>query len=74
MNTENAGDGPKFGCKKCGGDEVSGGLDTYPVFRAEGETLVYLRMQSTENGVSELNCRSCGQPIPIDDPTDIHIV
>jgi transcription elongation factor Elf1 len=74
LDADNTGDGPKFGCVHCGSDEVRGSLDAYPVFRAEGETLVYLRMKSTENGVSELNCRNCGQPIPIDDPTDIHIV
>jgi predicted RNA-binding Zn-ribbon protein involved in translation (DUF1610 family) len=74
LNADNTGDGPKFGCVHCGSDEVRGSLDAYPVFRAEGETLVYLRSESMERGVLALNCHSCGRPIAIDDTGDIVIV
>ena len=57
MSTENISEQvPKYACPHCGSDEVRDDFDTYPVFLAEGDRLVYLRSESAGGGLSELCC------------------
>ena len=63
MTSENNATSPRFACKECGSDEVRGDFDTYPVFRAEDDKMVFLRTESTDAGVLELYCNSCGEEI-----------
>ena len=63
MTSENNATSPRFACKECGSDEVRGDFDTYPVFRAEDDKIVFLRTESTDTGVLELYCNSCGEEI-----------
>ena len=63
MISENNATSPKYACKECGSDEVRGDFDTYPVYLAEGDKLVFLRTELTDIGVMELYCNSCGEEI-----------
>ncbi len=66
MTSENTAPSPKYACKECGNDEVRGDFDTYPVYRAEDDKIVFLRTESTDTGVMELYCSSCGEEIDED--------
>ena len=69
-----AGDEPaKYACRNCGSNEVGGNSDTYPVFRAEGDKLIYLRSESNELGVLALYCNICQRRIEVDDIGEIKI-
>ncbi len=64
---------PKYACRHCGSDEVMGGLDTYPVFLAEGDKLIHLRSESTDMGILALYCHSCGKNIEVEYISEIKI-
>ena len=66
MSSEESATSPKFACKECGNDEVRGDFDTYPVFSAEDDKIVFLRTELTDTGVMELYCNSCGEEIDED--------
>ena len=66
MTSENSATSPRFAYKECGSDEVRGDFDTYPVFRAEDDKIVFLRTELTDIGVMELYCNSCGEEIDED--------
>ena len=66
MSSDNTTPSPKYACKECGSDEVRGDFDTYPVFRAEDDKIVFLRSELTDTGVMELYCNSCGEEIDED--------
>ena len=63
MTSENNATSPRFACKECGSDEVRGDFDTYPVYRAEDDKIVFIRTELTDIGVTELYCNSCGEGI-----------
>ena len=60
---------PRYVCPHCGSAEVRGDFDTYPVFLAEGNRIVYQRSESTDAGVLELYCNVCHELI-VDDLGD----
>ncbi len=68
MATQNS----RYACPHCGSNEVRGDFDTYPVFLAEGDRLVYQRLESTHAGVLELYCNFCHELIT-DDLDDVLI-
>lgn len=61
---------PKFGCRACGSTEIEGKMDTYPVYRAVGDKLRYIRVESLEADVSELACAYCGERVNADGAED----
>ena len=63
MNSNRNYDIPRYACPHCGSTEVRGDFDTYPVFLAEDNKIVYQRLESTDAGVSELYCNSCHELI-----------
>lgn len=60
----------KYQCRACGCVEVAGGLDSYPIFRAEGEKLVYVRTVSYDADISSLTCAECGEDIEASDESN----
>jgi len=64
---------PKYACPKCGSEEVRGDLDSYQVYRAEGQKLVYLRSEFTDPAVLALHCLDCNERIPLGELADIEI-
>ena len=67
MTIDNNDNRPRYACSICGSDEVRGNFDTYPVFLAEGDRLVYRRLESTDAGIEALYCNECHEQIEIDD-------
>lgn len=63
MTTDNT---PKYACRLCGSNEIRGEFDSYPVFQAEGDRLVFLRMDSIPGGLSELYCNFCHESIDVE--------
>ena len=65
MTSENNATNPKYACKECGSEEVRGDFDTYQVYRAEGDKLIYLRSEFTDPVILALYCNdgSCGARI-----------
>ena len=59
MSADNAVERPKYACPHCGSTEVRGEFDSYPVFRAEENNLVYARSETIVSGLSELLCNVC---------------
>ena len=59
MNANNSETQPKYACPHCGSIEVRGDFDSYPVFRAEGDKLVYTRAETIVSGLSVLYCNAC---------------
>ncbi len=74
MATDANNEPAKYACRNCGSNEVGGNYDTYPVFRAEGDKLIYLRSESNERGVLALYCNECGKRVEVDDVGEIVIV
>ena len=64
---------PKYACRECGSDEIRGESDSYPVFRAEDDKIVYLRSETLPGGPSYLYCNECEEPIEADDIGGIEI-
>ncbi|MYC29806.1 MAG: hypothetical protein F4X65_06930 [Chloroflexi bacterium] len=62
---------PKYACHHCGSEEVRGDLDTYQVYRADGDKLFHLRSEFTDPAILALYCNSCGEKIEIDDLGEI---
>ena len=62
---------PKYACRQCGSDEVRGDLDTYQVYRADGDRLFHLRSEFTDPAILALYCNSCGEKLEIDDLGEI---
>ncbi len=63
---------PKYACQGCGATEVRGDPDTYPVYEAEGDKLLFRRTETTDFVSSALFCTDCGEEIPgvdLEDPT-----
>lgn len=58
---------PQYACRICGSDEIRGEMDSYPVFRAEDDKIVYLRSETLPGGLSYLYCNECDEPIEADD-------
>ncbi len=56
---------PKYACARCGSNEVRGEFDTCPVFRAEGDRIIYLRSE-TYPDLSALYCNNCHADIEIE--------
>ena len=63
---------PKYACARCGSDEVRGDFDTCPVFRAEGNKIIYLRSE-TYPEISALYCNFCHEDIEIDNIDELII-
>ena len=59
MSADNAVERPKYACPYCGSTEVRGEFDSYSVFRAEGDKLVYTRSETIVAGLSKLLCNAC---------------
>ena len=59
MNTNNDDVSSKYACPHCGSVEVRGEFDSYPVFLADGDTLVYTRSETIVAGLSALYCNTC---------------
>ena len=57
---------PKYGCRNCGSDTLGGGLDTFPVFQAKGEVIVYLRSETLDLGILKLFCYQCHEEIEVE--------
>ncbi len=64
MNSNNSETQPKYACARCGSAEVRGDFDTCPVFRAEGDRIIYLRSE-TYPLVDALYCNFCHEDIEI---------
>lgn len=58
---------PQYACRICGSGEIRGEPDSYPVFRAEDDKIVYLRSETLPGGLSYLYCNECDEPIEADD-------
>lgn len=58
---------PQYACRICGSDEIRGEPDSYPVFRAEDDKIVYLRSETYDNDLSDLICNECLEPIEVAD-------
>lgn len=58
---------PIYACRICGSDEIRGEPDSYPVFLAEDDKIVYLRSETYANDLSELYCNHCDEPIEVED-------
>lgn len=58
---------PQYACRICGSDEIRGEPDSYPVFRAEDDKIVYLRSETYDNDLSDLICNECHEPIEVAD-------
>lgn len=67
MTVESSDKSSKYACRICGSVEVRGIFDTYPVFLAEGDRLIYQRLESTGAGIEALYCNECHEQIEIDD-------
>ena len=63
MNSDNINDPSRYACPHCGSTEVRGDFDSYPVFLADGDKLIYLRSETTDAGVLELYCNFCHELI-----------
>ncbi len=74
MTTDANNEPAKYACRFCGSNEVGGNSDTYPVFLAEGDKLIYLRSESNGSGVLALYCNECGKRIEVDDIGELVIV
>ena len=64
---------PKYACRYCGSDEVRGDFDTYQVFRAEGDKIVFQRSECPDGSVLALYCNQCQAPIEIENVAEIKI-
>lgn len=62
MTTEST---PKYACRLCGSADIRGGLDSYPVFQAEGDMLVYRRSEPSGWGIEYLYCLQCGKQLEL---------
>ena len=63
---------PKYACFHCGNTEVRGDFDTCPVFRAEGERIIYLRSE-TYPLIDALYCNRCHADIEIENIDELII-
>lgn len=63
---------PKYACTRCGSNEVRGDFDTCPVFRAEGDKIIYLRSE-TYPELCALYCNSCHEDIEIENIDELII-
>ena len=57
MTTDNT---PQYACRLCGSDEIRGDFDSYAVYRAEGDSLVFLYSELTDPIATSLYCVRCG--------------
>ena len=69
----NGDDPAKYACRTCGSIEVATKTETWAVFRAEGDQLLYLRDESPVTGLSSLFCNECGEDIEVQDYGSIAI-
>ena len=70
--TTDTNDRPKYACARCGSDEVRGDFDTCPVFRAEGNKIIYLRSE-TYPEICALYCNFCHEDIEIENIDELII-
>ena len=64
---------PKYACRNCGSHEVRGDFDTYPVFQAEGDKLVFQRKECPDGSVLVFYCTDCHEPIEIENVAEVKI-
>ena len=70
--TTDINDRPKYACSHCGNAEVRGDFDTCPVFRAEGERIIYLRSE-TYPLIDAFYCNRCHADIEIENIDELII-
>ncbi len=63
---------PKYACTVCGNNEIRSTYNTYQVFIAEKNKLIYTRTESDDLGLL-LYCNSCHEPIEIKDMNELII-
>ena len=63
---------PKYACSHCGSIEVRGDFDSCPVFRAEGDRIIYLRSE-TYPLIDALYCNFCHEDIEIENINELII-
>ena len=73
MTTQHGETIPKYACGICGSDEVRGDFDSYPVFLAQDDKIIYLRSETIVAGLSALYCNQCDEEIESDDYGEIEI-
>lgn len=72
-DTEKGIEPAKYACRNCGSVEVATNTETWAVFLAEGDRLLYLRDESPGTGLQSLFCNECGTDIEVEDYDSIPI-
>ena len=70
--TTNSDAPPKYACTHCGSTEVRADFDTCPVFRAEGDKIIFLRTE-TYPEICALYCNFCHEDIEIENIDELII-
>lgn len=56
---------PKYACPKCGETTLVTELDSYGIYKAEGDVIVYQKHKLDDNAV-KLRCSKCWEDMPRD--------
>ena len=71
MRTANTESRPKYACHVCGSDEVRTDPETYQVFLAQGDKLIFLRSDFNASGLSTIYCNECDEEIEVENLGDV---
>ena len=57
-------DNPKYACPKCGAAEFITAPNSYDLFEAVGDKLLWRKTESGDSDEDALFCRECGERAP----------